>query len=52
MTAYELAYCAVKTLYICISDDHSNSADTFEDAGFGENLGVHDKFQAIIFLIG
>lgn len=45
MTAYELAYCSVKTLYVCISEDHSYSAKSFELAGFGENLGLHNKLS-------
>ncbi len=45
MTAYELAYCSVKTLYVCISEDHSFSAKTFELSGFGKNLGIHDKLS-------
>ena len=47
MTAYELAYCSVKTLYICISEDHSYSAKTFELAGFGKNLGIYNKFSDV-----
>ena len=45
MTAYELAYCSVRTLYICISEDHNESAKTFEKSGFGENLGNYKELS-------
>lgn len=45
MTAYELAYCSVSTLYLCISEDHNESAKTFEKSGFGENLGNYKELS-------
>lgn len=39
MTAYELAAAGTPAIYLCISDDHAASAQAFEDAGIGINLG-------------
>jgi spore coat polysaccharide biosynthesis protein SpsF len=43
VTAYELAACGVPALYLCLTEDHAQSATAFEAAGLGESLGVAAK---------
>jgi spore coat polysaccharide biosynthesis predicted glycosyltransferase SpsG len=42
VTAYELASQGVPGIYLCLSDDHAESASAFVDAGIGLSLGKHD----------
>jgi spore coat polysaccharide biosynthesis predicted glycosyltransferase SpsG len=42
MTAYELAALGVPALYLCLTDDHADSARALNDAGAGRSLGRHD----------
>jgi spore coat polysaccharide biosynthesis protein SpsF len=42
MTAYELAAVRVPALYLCLTDDHADSAQALHDAGAGRSLGRHD----------
>ncbi|MBI3463390.1 MAG: glycosyltransferase [Planctomycetes bacterium] len=45
MTAYELAAMGVPAIYVALSDDHADSASTFQQAGMGINLGVHQRVK-------
>jgi len=40
VTAYELAAFGVPSLYLCLTEDHAQSASAFEKAGMGLSLGV------------
>jgi spore coat polysaccharide biosynthesis protein SpsF len=42
MTAYELAAVRVPALYLCLTDDHADSARALDRAGAGRSLGRHD----------
>lgn len=42
VTAYELAAFGVPALYLCLTDDHAQSASAFEYAGMGVSLGLAD----------
>lgn len=46
MTAYELAAMGVPALYLCLTDDHVQSAQASVAAGIGVNLGRHDTVGA------
>jgi len=39
ITAYELAAMGIPAIYICLTDDHAESARAFVDAGIAFNLG-------------
>ena len=41
VTAYELAALGVPALYLCLTEDHAESAEAFVAAGMGRSLGVH-----------
>jgi spore coat polysaccharide biosynthesis protein SpsF len=41
VTAYELAAMGVPGIYLCLTDDHAESASAFVGAGIGISLGVH-----------
>ncbi|MGD0190976.1 MAG: NTP transferase domain-containing protein [Rhizomicrobium sp.] len=45
VTAYELAACGVPALYLCLTEDHAESASTFERAGMGLSLGLAERAQ-------
>lgn len=40
VTAYELASFGVPALYLCLTEDHAQSASAFEYAGMGVSLGL------------
>jgi len=40
MTAYEVAAMGIYAMYLCLTEDHVESASTLEAAGFGTNLGL------------
>ena len=40
MTAFELAATGVPAIYLCLSEDHAESASALADAGAGRSLGV------------
>lgn len=40
VTAFELAAFGVPALYLCLDEDHAQSASAFEKAGLGHSLGV------------
>jgi spore coat polysaccharide biosynthesis protein SpsF len=40
VTAYELAAFGVPALYLCLNEDHAQSASAFERAGIGNSLGL------------
>ena len=40
MTAFELAASGVPAIYLCLTDDHGESASALENAGAGRSLGV------------
>ncbi len=42
-TAYELAVLGVPALYLCLSQDHAQSASAFVEAGMASSLGVHTQ---------
>lgn len=42
VTAYELAANGVPAIYLCLTDDHAQSASAFEQEGMGISLGLHD----------
>lgn len=41
VTAYELAAAGVPAVYLCLTDDHAESATALVDAGVGLSLGTH-----------
>jgi spore coat polysaccharide biosynthesis protein SpsF len=43
VTAYELAACGVPALYLCLTEDHAESASAFESAGMGVSLGLAER---------
>jgi spore coat polysaccharide biosynthesis protein SpsF len=43
VTAYELAALGVPAVYLCLTDDHAQSASAFERAGMGLSLGVASR---------
>jgi spore coat polysaccharide biosynthesis protein SpsF len=43
VTAYELAAAGVPAIYLGISDDHTQSASAFEQAGMGLSLGTMNR---------
>lgn len=43
VTAYELAALGVPAVYLCLTDDHAESAKSFENAGIGLVLGNFQK---------
>jgi spore coat polysaccharide biosynthesis protein SpsF len=43
VTAYELAACGVPALYLCLTEDHAESASAFENAGMGVSLGLAEQ---------
>ena len=42
-TAYELAAMGLPAIYLCLTDDHAESASVFEEAGTATNLGVYSR---------
>jgi len=47
VTAYELAALDIPSVYLCISPDHSESAQSLADQGYGVNLGEYPKITKI-----
>lgn len=43
LTAYEVAVLGVPALYMCLSDDHAESARAFEEVGLGLIAGICDE---------
>jgi spore coat polysaccharide biosynthesis protein SpsF len=43
VTAYELAALGVPAAYLCLTEDHAQSASAFERAGMGVSLGVASR---------
>jgi spore coat polysaccharide biosynthesis protein SpsF len=43
MTAYELAAMGVPSVYVCLTDDHAQSASALATAGMGISVGVNDQ---------
>jgi spore coat polysaccharide biosynthesis predicted glycosyltransferase SpsG len=43
MTAYELAAIGVPSVYVCLTDDHAQSASALAAAGMGISVGVNDQ---------
>src|SRR5262249_41254623 len=43
VTAYELASFGVPALYLCLTEDHAQSASAFEYAGMGISLGLAER---------
>jgi spore coat polysaccharide biosynthesis predicted glycosyltransferase SpsG len=43
MTAYELAAVGIPGIYLCLTQDHADSARLFHDAGLGRSLGIHSE---------
>ncbi len=43
VTAYELAAAGVPAVYVCLTEDHAQSASAFERAGMGVSLGVVER---------
>lgn len=43
VTAYELASFGVPALYLCLTEDHAQSASAFEYAGMGVSLGLAEQ---------
>jgi spore coat polysaccharide biosynthesis predicted glycosyltransferase SpsG len=43
MTAYELAAIGVPSVYVCLTDDHAQSASALVAAGVGISVGVDDE---------
>lgn len=45
VTAYELGASGVPAIYLCLTEDHAQSASAFERAGMGVSLGLADRVQ-------
>jgi spore coat polysaccharide biosynthesis protein SpsF len=43
VTAYELAAAGVPAVYLCLTQDHAQSASAFERAGMGVSLGAAER---------
>jgi spore coat polysaccharide biosynthesis protein SpsF len=43
MTAFELAATGVPALYLCLTEDHVESASALDEAGMGHSLGLYSK---------
>jgi spore coat polysaccharide biosynthesis protein SpsF len=43
ITAYELAAMGVPAIYLCLTQDHAESASAFVEAGIAQSLGVWDQ---------
>jgi len=41
VTAYELAAMGVPAIYLCLTEDHAESASAFVEAGVAESLGIY-----------
>ena len=46
VTAYELASVGVPAIYLCMSDDHAQSASALANAGLGINLGDYRQLDS------
>ncbi len=46
-TAYELTVLKVPSIYLCLTDDHNNSAQLFVDSNFGKSLGVYGAISDV-----
>ena len=46
VTAYELAVVGVPGIYLCLTEDHAESATAFTENGMGISLGVHTRVTA------
>ena len=42
VTAYELAAMGIPAIYLCLTEDHAESASVFEQSGMATSLGVHN----------
>jgi spore coat polysaccharide biosynthesis protein SpsF len=57
VTAYELAAMGVPAIYICLNEDHAESASAFVRAGMGVSLGLaallepHDMSDSVVDLL-
>jgi spore coat polysaccharide biosynthesis protein SpsF len=57
VTAYELASIGVPAIYICLNEDHAESASAFVRAGMGVSLGLaaslepHDMSDSVVDLL-
>jgi len=57
VTAYELAAIGVPAIYICLNEDHAESASAFVRAGMGVSLGLaaslepHDMSDSVVDLL-
>lgn len=47
VTAYELAAIGVPAVYMCLSEDHAQSASAFARAGMGVSLGVASRVSEV-----
>lgn len=45
VTAYELAALGVPSIYLCLTEDHAESASAFERSGMGISLGLASKIS-------
>jgi spore coat polysaccharide biosynthesis protein SpsF len=45
VTAYELAAYGVPAVYLCLNEDHAQSASAFEQAGMGLSLGLQSQVE-------
>jgi spore coat polysaccharide biosynthesis predicted glycosyltransferase SpsG len=43
VTAYELAAMGVPGIYMCLTEDHAESASAFVEAGMAQCLGLHNQ---------
>jgi len=41
MTAYELACMGTPSIYLCLTEDHAESAEAFVKSGIGRSLGCY-----------
>ncbi len=48
VTAYELAAMGIPAIYLCLTEDHAESASAFMDAGIAISLGVFSRVTAPI----
>ena len=46
VTAYELAAMGVPGIYMCLTEDHAESASSFVEAGMAKCVGMHDAVSS------
>ena len=47
VTAYELAVMGVPSIYLCLTEDHAESASAFTSAGIALSFGIHHNVDSL-----